>query len=78
MSCTCQSCGSKYNIDLSIPNRLWEKITPSKNNPEGGLLCGSCIMSKLEGLELIGVLHVGKFRLLEQTPTRKGILERDT
>lgn len=47
MSCTCQDCGKQYNIDLIIPNEYWEKITPKKG---GGLLCGSCIMLKLEKL----------------------------
>jgi len=48
--CKCQECGNKYKIDLNIPNELWEKIKP-KNKPIGaGLLCGSCIMKKLEDI----------------------------
>lgn len=46
MSCICQGCGVRYKIDLIIPNELWLKISPKKS--EGGLLCGSCIMKKLE------------------------------
>ena len=46
--CTCQICGNKFKIDLDIPDELWEKIKP-EGKPEGsGLLCGSCIMNRLE------------------------------
>jgi hypothetical protein len=48
MSCKCQECGKQYKVDLDIPDELWEKIQP-KNKPKGaGLLCGSCIMKKIE------------------------------
>jgi len=41
--CTCHSCGRKYKIDFNIPNELWGKINQGKN-----LLCGTCIVEKLE------------------------------
>ncbi len=48
MSCKCQSCNTKFKVDLNIPDELWEKIKP-KNKPKGsGLLCGKCIMKKIE------------------------------
>ena len=48
--CICQYCGNKYKIDLLIPDELWEQIKPS-GKPQGtGLLCGLCIISKLENL----------------------------
>ena len=48
MACTCQGCGRKYKIDVLITSELWEKIKP-EGKPEGaGLLCGSCIMERLE------------------------------
>lgn len=50
MSCTCQECGKQYRIDLLIPNELWEKIKPINKPVGGGLLCGSCIMIKLENI----------------------------
>ena len=52
MSCKCQNCNEQYKIDLLIPNNLWSKIRPGqpKSDKESGLLCGSCIMSKLEKL----------------------------
>lgn len=46
--CTCQRCGKKYKVDLFIPDDLWEQIKPDDKPKGGGLLCGSCIMDKLE------------------------------
>lgn len=48
--CTCQKCGNKYKVDLIIPDALWEIISPKKVEgfKGGGLLCGSCIMQKIE------------------------------
>ncbi len=46
--CKCQGCGNSYKLDLIVPDDLWEKIKP-KGKPKGaGLLCGSCIMKKVE------------------------------
>lgn len=48
--CTCQECERKYKIDILVSNKLWERIKP-QNKPEGsGLLCGICIIKKLEQL----------------------------
>ena len=45
---TCQCCGKKYQLDLIIPDNLWNSIRP-KDKPEGGgLFCGTCIMKKIE------------------------------
>ncbi len=48
--CTCQHCGDKYKIDLLIPDELWEQIKPIGKLEGSGLLCGSCIMNKMEKL----------------------------
>ena len=48
MSCTCQDCGNQYKVDLIIPNDLWEKIKPDGKPKGGGLLCGICIMNRIE------------------------------
>ncbi|MBU0958541.1 MAG: hypothetical protein KKB31_01220 [Nanoarchaeota archaeon] len=58
MSCICQSCSKDYKIDINIPNYLWKKISPSKN--EAGLLCPICIMERLEDL-----LEYNAFELIE-------------
>lgn len=48
MSCKCQNCNKQFKVDLNIPNKLWEKIKP-KGKPKGGrLLCGKCIMERIE------------------------------
>ena len=52
MSCKCQSCDEQYKVDLSIPDEIWDKIKPT-DKPEGaGLLCGSCIMKRIENLDI--------------------------
>jgi hypothetical protein len=48
MSCICQRCGLEYKVDITIPDELWEKIKPGKKSKEAGLLCGSCIMRKID------------------------------
>jgi len=53
MSCTCQDCGVGYKVDLLIPDALWEAIRGDKN-----LLCGVCIMDKIEDLDEYGSLKV--------------------
>lgn len=56
MSCKCQDCGEQYKVDLSIPSDLWKVIKP-QNKPSGaGLLCGSCIMKKIEQMGEYAVL----------------------
>lgn len=60
MACICQKCGNKYKIDLLVDNIIWEKIKP-KNKPKGsGLLCGSCIIKKLEIILDYSVFELNK------------------
>ena len=60
MSCKCQSCENQYKVDLLIPDELWEKIKP-KNKKEGiGLLCGSCIMIRIEAISDYDAWHLIK------------------
>jgi len=44
MSCVCQNCKRKFKVDFNLPDYLWKRITGKK------LLCGSCIVEKLESL----------------------------
>lgn len=49
--CTCQHCGNKFKIDFLIPDDLWKKIRPGKEEGKAagsGLLCGTCIIKALE------------------------------
>jgi len=58
--CICQSCGEKYKIDLLISDDLWEKIKPINKPVRAGLLCGGCIMKRLER-----ILDYSTFKLKE-------------
>lgn len=52
--CRCQGCNSTYQVDIMVPDALWEKIKP-KDKPVGaGLLCGGCIMDRLEAISGYG------------------------
>ena len=48
MACKCQNCGEQYKVDLIIPDKLWNKIKPENKPEDAGLLCGSCIMKRIE------------------------------
>ena len=48
MACICQECGEKYKVDIMIDSKIWESISPKGNR--SGLLCGKCIINKLEAL----------------------------
>jgi hypothetical protein len=58
MACTCQGCGRKFKVDLIIPDKLWKKIKPIDKPKGGGLLCGACIMTRLESLNKYNFLIV--------------------
>lgn len=46
--CICQDCGKNYTVDLIIPDKLWEEIKPPAKPEGAGLLCGACIMARIE------------------------------
>ncbi|KKL52633.1 hypothetical protein LCGC14_2283520 [marine sediment metagenome] len=57
---SCADCGRPYGDpgfpDLVIPNSVWRRISPTGDG--GGLLCPSCICSRLE---IAGVRCEGAF-----------------
>jgi len=57
MACTCQNCGRKYKVDLVVSSEIWEKITPKPDQPGAGMLCGPCIMERVETLGEYGCLQ---------------------
>jgi len=58
MSCKCQECGRQFKVDVVVSDNLWEKIKP-KNKPIGsGLLCGSCILTKIENFNEYGGFYL--------------------
>jgi len=48
----CMNCNTPYLVDLIIPDWLWKEISPKpvEGFKGGGLLCGSCIMAKIESM----------------------------
>ena len=48
MSCKCQKCGKQYKVDLIVPDKIWNQVRPENKVEGAGLLCGSCIMQKIE------------------------------
>lgn len=48
--CLCQDCGNKYQVDLNVPDDLWEIIKPWGKPKGAGLLCGQCIMRRIENI----------------------------
>lgn len=46
--CKCQICGRHYSVGLNVPNELWEIIRLSNKQKESGMMCGSCIMFRIE------------------------------
>jgi|AntRauTorcE11897_2_1112592.scaffolds.fasta_scaffold21516_2 hypothetical protein len=44
----CEGCGDLYQVDLIVPDDVWEKIKPEGKPVGDGLLCGACIMSHIE------------------------------
>jgi len=52
MACKCQSCGEFYKVDIIVPDVLWERIKPEGKAEGAGLLCGSCIMKRIEAFDV--------------------------
>jgi len=71
MACTCQICGRKYKVDLNIPDELWKRI----KMPGINLLCGSCIMSRIEALGEYDALHVVSDSIYADLATAREALE---
>jgi hypothetical protein len=46
----CQRCGCGIVVDLIIPDELWEVIKPKLRLSGSGVLCGKCIMEKIDGI----------------------------
>jgi len=58
VSCTCQECGHRYRVDIDLPDVLWDRIRPAGKEPGAGMLCGACIVQRIEGLGEYGVLRI--------------------
>lgn len=56
--CRCQSCGQYYRVDINVPDDLWDRIRPGGKAEGAGMLCGRCIMNRVEALGEFGALRV--------------------
>jgi len=65
MSCKCQECGKQFKVDLIISDKLWKEIKPVNKPTGGGLLCGSCIMKRIEMLNEHESYHLSIEELLK-------------
>lgn len=52
--CKCQGCGRRYRVDLVVPEDLWRQIRPEGPVVKAGLLCGRCVMDRVEQLGQFG------------------------
>ena len=61
--CLCRGCGRRYRVDVVVPDPLWERIRPPGPVVEAGLLCGSCVMERIEALgefDAYGLISLAK------------------
>lgn len=58
--CICQGCGRIYQVDLIIPDELWNQIRPKGKPPGSGMLCGACIMNRIESVSSYDWWHLSK------------------
>lgn len=45
--CICQSCLSRFTVDLMVPDDLWEVVKPQDKPLGSGLLCPQCIIERV-------------------------------
>lgn len=48
--CRCQGCWALFRVDVIVPDALWDRIKPAGKAEGAGLLCGPCILARLEAL----------------------------
>lgn len=56
--CGCQGCGYTYRVDVLLPDTLWQRVQPTEKTPGAGLLCGLCIISRIESLGQYGAFNL--------------------
>lgn len=58
--CKCQGCSAYYRVDFLVPDDVWGRISPKNVDgfKGGGLLCGRCIVERIEGFGDFGAFHV--------------------
>ena len=61
MSCICQECNQEYKVDFIVNDELWEQIKPDGKEQGAGLLCGSCIMKRIEELDEYNAIYATEY-----------------
>lgn len=64
--CICHSCGDPYEVDVLVPDPVWRDVYRAANDGSG-LLCGSCIMQRIEALhgeEASSIRGISAWRLV--------------
>jgi hypothetical protein len=56
----CQDCGNNFKVDFLIGDDLWEKIKPAHKPVGGGLLCGQCILKRIECIGEYGAFRLSR------------------
>lgn len=46
--CRCGGCGERYRVDIILSDDLWRKLQEALPAGPINLLCGSCIIERLE------------------------------
>lgn len=46
--CRCQVCSRMFRVDVLVSDELWGRIRPDGRAGGGGLLCGACIIARLD------------------------------
>ncbi len=68
--CRCNACGKTYCVDLVVPDELWERIKPDGKPVGAGLLCPSCIGTRIErDSRGYAAYHLARSRGDHGTPT---------
>jgi hypothetical protein len=72
----CQGCGKEFRIDIMVPDELWDRLKPPERKDGSGMLCGSCILTRMEGLAGADMWQLTKplptVRIVKKTPRPKG------
>ena len=59
--CRRQACGKEYRVDFLVPDKLWERIKPPSKSTGAGLLCGGCIVDKIEALNKFDAFELSHY-----------------
>ena len=56
--CLCRDCGERYKVDLCLSDDLWQEIWHDNK----GLICGACIMKRIEKLDIYRTFSLNEIK----------------